>query len=161
MTTRVNPPAPQPGPILFVVVCVAGVVVAVRGMATLRVGTEQWWVGFLVVVMAAFAFLFIDGGWLYIQRELTFSDDTVVVRRWIEVLLQRPGVVLALDGRTQAEFTLENIASLRLTRDGVPVTRLTLGYWPRPRIRELFVELRARGVAIKQYWVGEYPPNTG
>ena len=101
MKTRINPPHPQPGPIAFAVVCAFGGLVAVRGMLQLRIGTEPWWVSLLAIAMLIPALVFIEGGWLWIQRELTFSDGRIVVRRWVEVLRDRPGHVIPIDPRTR------------------------------------------------------------
>src|SRR5207244_10808974 len=68
MKTRINPPHPQPGPIAFAVVCAFGGLVAVRGMLQLRIGTEPWWVSLLAIAMLIPALVFIEGGWLWIQR---------------------------------------------------------------------------------------------
>ena len=161
MITRINPPHPQSGPVAFLVVCLYGVGVAVSGLLALPVGTEQWWVGVMLLVSALAAGTFIDGGWLWIQREVGFADDRLIVRRWTDISLGRPGRTFPLDGGTRSAITLENVRSLRLERDGVPGVRLTLGYWEPKRVRQLIDALRAAHVPLDGYWVGEYPPWSG
>ena len=158
MKTRINPPHPQPGPIAFAVVCAFGGLVAVRGMLQLRIGTEPWWVSLLAIAMLIPALVFIEGGWLWIQRELTFSDGRIVVRRWVEVLRDRPGHVIPIDPRTRVSIAPRNGRSLLIKRDGRVEALLTVGYWEPKRIRELVDALRAHAVELDQSWVGAYPP---
>jgi hypothetical protein len=144
----------------FLAIVAFGVFVAIRGMLTLRVGTEPWWTGVAGIALFAGTLAFVDGGWLWIQREVAFADGTLVIRRWIEVLSGRSGQVYPLDGRTTASINLENVRSLYIHRDGAVVNRLTLGYWAPKRIRQLVDALRANGVQLDGYWEGEYPPGT-
>jgi hypothetical protein len=158
MKTPVNPPHPQAGPIGFAVLCAFGMVVAVRGMLQEPIGTEPWWVGVALIAMLVPAFVLIDGGWLWVQRELVFSDGTIIVRRWLEVIRGRPGRVIPVDARTRASLVPRNGRSLRIERDGRIAALLTLGYWEPKRIRELVDALRAYAVQLDQSWDGEYPP---
>ena len=159
MSTRVNPPHPQDGPVLFTLVCVVGSAFAIRGLLTLPIGTEQWLVGAMALLIVLGGFAFIVGGWLWIQREVAVADGRIVVRRWIEVIRSRPGRVIPLADGTRTSITLENVATFQVERNGVIEAHLTLGYWELPRIRELIDVLRANGVPLAQYWEGEYPPN--
>jgi hypothetical protein len=158
MPIRVNPPHPQSGPIVFVVLCAYGVFLAVREMLEVQIGTEPWWVGVVLIAILIPAFVVIDGGWLWVQRELTFSEGTIVVRRWIEVLRGRPGQAIPIDAQTRASIVPRNGRSLRIERDGHVETLLTLGYWEPRRIRELVDALRAHAVELDQSWGGAYPP---
>jgi hypothetical protein len=155
-TTPVNAPHLQPGPVAFVVVCSVGVGLAVRGLVTLRIGTEQWWVGVMALAIVLPALAFIEGGWLWIQREVAFSDGAIVVRRWIEVLRGKPGRVIPLDGEVRARTTMENIRSLRIEHDGRLEVRFTLGYWEPKRVRELVDALSANGVVVSEHGDGDY-----
>jgi hypothetical protein len=157
---RVNPPALQLAPVVFVGVCLIGAGYSVQSLLTMEPGTEQWQVGILGLAIFAAGFAFIDGGWLYIQREVDFGPEGITVRRWIEVLFDRPGHTLPLDGRTRAALTLKNLRSLVLSRDGIVVNRITLGYWAPRHVRELIDGLRTSHVELDQYWDGEYPPWT-
>lgn len=159
MITRVNPPHPQEGPVLFALVCAVGLFFVIGGLVTLPIGTEPWLVGGAGLLMIPGGLAFIMGGWLWIQREVTFSDGTIVVRRWIEAMRGKPGRTLPLDDDTRISITLENIQSLRIERNGKAEAVMTLGYWEPPRIRQLIDALRAHGIPFAQYWVGEYPPN--
>ncbi len=160
MTERLNPPYPQLGPVTFIGICVVGVAVAVRGMLSLRVGTEQWWTAVLALLIIIPGFTIIISGWLYIQREVVFGADSIVVRRWLDILAGRPGRTLPLDDGTRAAITLDNVRSLRLEHAGVPPIQLTLGYWIPRRIARLVEVLHARGIPLAQYWEGFYPPGT-
>lgn len=158
MITRVNPPHPQDGPVLFVLMCVVGIVLAVQKFQEFRIGTDPWWAAVLLVVIVLASFAFIIGGWLWIQREVAFSEGQIVVRRWTEAIRGRPGRVIPLGDETRTSITLENVRSLRIERNGATEAVLTLGYWELPQIRELIDALRANGVPYSQYWDGEYPP---
>ena len=158
MDIRINPPHLQPGPVGFAFICVWGVALAVRGLTQARLGSEPWWVGVALLAIVLPAFAFIDGGWLWIQREIDFSDGTIVVRRWIEVLAGRAGRAIPIDRETRSSITLENVRSLRIERLGRTETRLTLGYWEPRRIRALVDALQTHGVRLDQYWIGVYPP---
>lgn len=94
MITRVNPPHPQEGPVLFALVCAVGLFFVIGGLVTLPIGTEPWLVGGAGLLMIPGGLAFIMGGWLWIQREVTFSDGTIVVRRWIEAMRGKPGRAL-------------------------------------------------------------------
>jgi len=115
-------------------------------------------VSLLAIAMLIPALVFIEGGWLWIQRELTFSDGRIVVRRWVEVLRDRPGHVIPIDPRTRVSIVPRNGRSLLIERDGRVEALLTLGYWEPKRIRELVDALRAHAVELDQSWVGAYPP---
>jgi hypothetical protein len=127
-------------------------------MLQVRIGTEPWWVGVLLMALLVPAFAFIEGGWLWVQRELAFSDGTIVVRRWVEVLRGSPGRVIPINPQTRASIVPKNGRSLLIEGDGRVEALLTLGYWERKRIRELIDALRAHGVELDHSWVGEYPP---
>ena len=159
MIKRVNPPHPQEGPVLFALVCVVGIALAVGRGLGYRIGTDPWWAAVLGAVILVASFAFIDGGWLWIQREVTFSNGTIVVRRWIEAMRGKPGRTMPLDDDTRISITLENIQTLRIERNGKAEVVMTLGYWEPPRIRQLIDALRAHRVPFAQHWEGEYPPN--
>ena len=76
------------------------------------------------------------------------------------MLRAAPGRAIPLAEDVRVSITLENIRSLRIERNGVRETVLTLGYWEPPRVRELIDALRASGIPFDQYWDGEYPPAT-
>ena len=145
---------------LFALVGLVGSAFAISGLLTLPIGTEPWRAGLLGLAIIVSGFAIIVGGWLWIQREVAVSDDTIVLRRWIEVLRAAPGSAIPLGEDIRVSITLENVRSLRIERDGVREAVLTLGYWEPPRVRELIDALRARGIPFDQYWDGEYPPAT-
>jgi hypothetical protein len=146
---RVNAPYPQPGPVAFAGIVVFGVAIVIKGLLTLRVGTEPWWTGFLGLAIILPGLVFIDGGWLWIQREVAFTGDRVVVRRWSEVLRRRPGIVIPLDGRVAAYTSPRNIRSLRIDHDGRPMVVFTLGYWDPRRVDQLLAAFSAHGIAVE------------
>lgn len=158
MSTRVNPPHPQDGPVLFALLGIVGIVLAVQKFQEFRMGTDPWWASVLLVVIVLASFAFIIGGWLWIQREVAIGDGRIVVRRWIDVISGRPGRAIPLGAETRTSITLENVRSLRIERNGLTEAVLTLGYWEPHRIRELIDALRANGVPYSQYWDGVYPP---
>ena len=159
MKLHVNPPHLQDGPILFAVLCAFGSVVVVQGLLTLPVGSEPWMAGALGLLIIVTGFLFIDLGWLWIQREVTIADGNIVVRRWIEAIRGQQGRVIPLGQETRAAITLDNVRSLRIERRGIAEAAFTLGYWEPPRVRQLIEALRTNNVSLGQYWVGEYPPD--
>lgn len=158
MITRVNEPHPQEGPILLALISAVGLFFVIRGLVTLPIGTEPWRVGVWGLLIVVGGLVFIEGGWLWIQREVTFSDGTIVVRRWIEAIRGKPGRALPLDDDTRISITLENIQSLRIERNGKAEAVMTLGYWEPHRIRQLIDALRAHAVPFAQHWDGDYPP---
>lgn len=160
MSDRINSPHGQPGPVAFVVVCVIGGVAAIRGMLLMPAQSDQWWTGVLIFVTMLAGFAIIIGGWLYIQREVDFEADSIRVRRWLEVLRGKSGLVLPLEG-TRSAIVLENVRSLRLEHDGFERIQLTLGYWDLRQTRRLVEMLHDRGIPLAQYWEGVYPPGTG
>lgn len=161
MSDPINHPHPQPGPVAFIGICAFGVLIVVRGMLSLPVGNEPWWTGVFGLFIIVPAFVFIIGGWLWVQRELTFEPDAILVRRWLEVLTGRTGRVMPLDAGTRTAIVLENVRSLRIEHDGYARIQLTLGYWDLRQIRRLVEVIRARNLPLDQYWVGDLPPGTG
>ena len=157
---RLNPPHPQAGPVAFIGICVLGLAAALRAMLGLTVGTEQWWTTVIALLIILPGFAIIIGGWLYIQREVAFGPDTIVVRRWLSTLAGRPGRTMPLDAGTRSAITLDNVRSLRLEHVGEPPIALTIGYWDPRRIGRLVEVLHARGIPLAQYWEGFYPPGT-
>lgn len=159
MITRVNPPHSQEGPVLFALIGVFGVGLAVSKFQEIAAGTDPWWAAVLLLVIVLAGLALIIGGWLWIQREVTFSDGTIVVRRWVEAIRGKPGRTLLYDDHARISITLENIQSLRIERNGKADAVMTLGYWEPPRIRQLIDALRTHSVPFSQYWEGDYPPN--
>lgn len=159
MSARINPPHPQAGPILFAVVCVVGIVIAIVRGLDYRIGTDPWWASVLLLAIVLVGFAFIEGGWLWIQREVTVADGRIVVRRWLGALRGQSGRAIPLEDGTRVSITLENLRSLRIERNGVTEAVLTLGYWEPSHVRNLIDALRANGVPFAQYWVGAYPPD--
>ncbi len=145
---------------LFALVCAIGSAFAFGGLLSLPIGTEPWRAAVLGLAIIVSGFAMIEGGWLWIQREVDLSAETIVVRRWSEVLRALPGSAIPLGEGTHVSITLESVRSLRVERDGVKEVVLTLGYWEPRRVRELIEALRAKGVPFTQYWDGEYPPAT-
>lgn len=158
VNARVNPPHLQTGPVAFAVICVLGIVLAVQKFAEFRIGTNPWWAAVLLLILVAFGFAFIVGGWLWIQREVAIADGTIVVRRWIEFLRGRPGRAIPIGPGTRIFVTRENVRTLLIESNGVTEARLTLGYWEPRTTRELIDRLRASRVEFAQYWEGDYPP---
>lgn len=157
MTARVNPPHAQLGPLLFAAVCAFGTITIFGGLITLPFGSEPWLAGLFGLAIILPGFLIIELGWLWIQREVTFSDDHIVIRRWLDAIRGGHGHRISMDG-TRASITLDNVRSLRIERDDAKV-ELTLGYWEPGSVRKLIDELRSRGVPFTHYWIGTYPPD--
>lgn len=159
MTTKVNPPHAQAGPVLFAAVCAVGSAFTLVGLFTLPFGSEPWLVGAIGQLVFIGGFVLIEGGRLWIQREVAFSDDRIVIRRWIDAIRGRSGRMIPLGDETRASITLENLRSLRIERNGVTETVLTLGYWEPSHVRNLIDAFRAYEVPFAHYWVGAYPPD--
>ena len=148
MNARINSPHWQPGPFVWVLVSAFGCLVAVRGMMQVAFGSEPWWVGFAFVGMDVAAFAFIEGIWLYAQREVPFVDGRIVVRRWIEVLLRSPGTDIPLDSRTRSVITMQNGRRLKIERDGAVVVSMQLVLWERDEVAELASTFGQHGAAL-------------
>jgi hypothetical protein len=117
VTSPINPFRPQSGPVAFGVVCIYGVFVAARQLAETRVVTEPWWVGVILLAMVVCGFAFVEGLWLYAQREVTFTNESLMVRRWIAVVLDRPGRELALAELARSVVSIDG-GRLRIERGG-------------------------------------------
>jgi hypothetical protein len=117
-------------------------------MMQVALGSEPWWVGFAFIGMDVAAFAFIEGVWLYAQREVAFVDGRIVVRRWLEVLFGAPGTSISLDSRTRSVVTIEHGRRLEIERDGVAVVSMQLAYWEKDALVELVNQFRLRGAAL-------------
>jgi hypothetical protein len=63
--------------------------IALRGITTLPFGSEPWLTGVLALATIFASAVFILGGWLWIQREVSLEHRVIHVRRWIDVLARR------------------------------------------------------------------------
>jgi hypothetical protein len=144
---------------VFAVVGAVGSAFTIRGLITLPIGTEPWLAAALGLLIILAGLVFIELGWLWIQREITIADGRMVVRRWIDAVRGRPGREIPLGPGVRTSITLENVRSLRIERNDVTEAVLTLGYWERSSVRDLIDGLRANGVPFVQYWTGAYPPD--
>ena len=148
MNARINSPHWQPGPFVWVLVAAFGCLVALRGMMQVAFGSEQWWVGFVFIGVDVAAFAFIEGIWLYAQREVAFADGRIVVRRWIEVLLRLPGTEIPLDATTRSVITMQDGRRLKIERDGAVVVSMQLVLWERDTVAELSSTFAQHGAAL-------------
>jgi len=155
---RINSPYWQPGPLGFAAICLVGVAYAVNALVTLQVGTEPWWVGVMALGLILPSFVFIEGGWLWIQREVDLADGTIRVSRWLTVLRGRRGPSIPLDARTRIAIVTDSGRWLRIERDGVVTVNATLLYWDASKLRALLDALHDKGVEISKPWDGGYPP---
>lgn len=157
MTTRLNAPHPQTGPLLFVGLCLAGSFIVIGGTATLPVGSEPWLAGVLMQSIIVAGLLVIIGAWLWIQREITVGPGAINVRRWIQVLRGQPGTSIEVRPGTEVAITLEGARSLVVRQGGEPVLSLPLSFWDPIDERRLIDTLRETGIRLSQYWEGMYP----
>jgi hypothetical protein len=148
VTIRVNQPHLQPGPAILAVMALIGVAAAIRGLATLRFGSEPWWVGVLGLAVIIPGLLALEGGWLWIQREVAFTTHDLTVRRWTEVLRGRPGRAFVIEPGLRVAVTHENILTVSIERDGQVGVKFTLGYWEHSRIEALLDACDASGIVV-------------
>lgn len=154
---RVNRPHWQPGPLAWAVVTAVSIILLLRHMLDFPVGSEPWWGGLVMVGMAVLAFAFIEGVWLYAQREVAFADGRILVRRWMEMILGRPGVEVPIDPGTRSTITLEGGRRLRIERGDTIVVSMQLMYWPVDTVVELVGAFRSHGAELATPWDGGVP----
>lgn len=157
MTSRVNAPHWQSGPLAWALV--SGVLTLLVLTQTLRsqVGSERWWGGLLLVGCGLFAFAFVEGIWLYAQREVAFSGGRIVIRRWAETLVGRPGVEVPLDTETKCTITRERGRHLTIERGNTIAVSMQLVYWEVDTVVELVAAFRQFGAEIATPWNGDHP----
>ena len=143
---------------MFAVICAIGVAYSIGGLAGSAVGTQPWWVGILGLGLLVPVFLFIDGGWLWIQRQVEIADGTISVTRWLDVLRGRQGPAIPLDASTTVSIVTDGRRQLRIERLGVVAVDCTLLYWPPHAVRALLDAFRSAGIEVGKSWTGDYPP---
>lgn len=157
MTARVNPPHWQPGPAGWAIFTAASIVLLLLHMRGFPAGSEPWWGSLVMIGAALLGFAFIEGVWLYAQREVALAGGRVAVRRWLEVLLGRPGVEVPIDARTRCRITLDGGRRLTIEREGSVVISMQLAYWAVDTVVELIGALRADGAELVTPWDGDAP----
>lgn len=158
VSERVNRPHWQPGPLVFAALVVVGFLYAIGGLLTTRAGTEGWWVNIVAIAMFVPAAAFIEGGWLWVQRQVEIGGGTIVVTRWLDVLRGRRGRPVALDHDAHVAIVTEAGRQLRIERNGITEVNCTLLYWNPSAVRQLLDAFRSANVEVAKTWAGDYPP---
>ncbi len=120
-------------------------------MVETRVGSEAWQVALLFIALTIAAFCSIEGWWAASQREVRFCDDTLVIRRWSDILLGRPGSQIPVRSVTAARLVFASGRRLELVAMPLRVD-FWVGLWPRHELRELREALATRGITLESDW---------
>jgi hypothetical protein len=158
VSQRINPPHWQPGPLAFAVLGVVGFAYAGYALAISTVGTNPWWAAITMLALMVPIFVFILGGWLWIQRQVEIADGRITVTRWLNVLRGRTARPIPLDGRTRIAIVTNGGRQLQIEREGTLEVNCTLLYWGPSALRTLLDSFRMAGIEISTSWEGEYPP---
>lgn len=157
ITSRLNAPHPQSGPVLVIGVGLVGSWYVTGEMANLPVASEPWWAGFLIQSTTVVCLLTLLGAWLWMQREVAVGPNDIQVRRWIEVLRGLPGTRVEIGPETVASIKFDTTRFLVLQQGDHPVLSVPLNIWEADAQRELIDALRECRVPLAQYWDGKYP----
>jgi hypothetical protein len=112
--------------------------------------SEASLVGLILIPVVVLGFLIVEAAYLYAQWEIAFTDRDLIVRRWTDALLGRPGRRVSLTGRVRAHVrTAGGIArQLLVERDSSTVADVSLILWTKPNVQQLTTELSNRGVDV-------------
>ncbi len=151
MSSSINAPTPQPGPIAWAVFCLFGAAIGLSKLPQFPVGSSGWIGGVLLVVMAGVALITIDGFWFASQRQIQIGPESVEIRRWVEVWLNRPGVKLDLHRDTVVRLVLERGKRLRIDSRGRSVN-IWVGLWKTSELQRLVSEFERFGIMVRADW---------
>lgn len=122
-------------------------------------GTAGWWGGVVLILMALFAFGAIAGWWLVSQREVLVDGQNVVVRRWSDILIHRPGTRIPIASLRQAGLVVDSGKKLELLSIDGSRTAFWVGLWEPASLYTVLRALGVRGVRLRNSWEPE--PGTG
>jgi hypothetical protein len=116
----------------------------------------SWFVGGLATIgVGVGLFLVIFNGWhLFAQREVALLGEEVKVRRWLDVLRDRPGVAIDTGSLRRARFVVRG-GGAKLDLESDELMTFSIWFWPLADARRLAAELEARHIAVK--WELPYP----
>lgn len=116
----------------------------------------SWFLGGLVTIaVGAGLFLGVFNGWhLLAQREVTVHPEHMEIRRWLDLVRRRPGVVMPLQSLRGARLVVRaGGAKLDLESDA-PLS-FSIWFWALGEARRLADHLEARGIPVS--WELPYP----
>jgi hypothetical protein len=149
--TPFNPPRLQNGPVVWALFCLFGFVFSVWLLFRYSFGTDSWYAALLVMGIVMVGFVAVEGWWAVSQREVRVEANTILIRRWVELLLGRAGMTLALGDITEARLVLRGGKMLELVTDGKTV-RFWVALWAASDLRGLMETFRDRNVKVEMEW---------
>jgi hypothetical protein len=145
---RINKSHWQPGPLAIGAVGLYGVYTALDDMSHVETDSGGWWIGVAVVILATAGVTAVLLLWLWGQREVGLDSDRILVRRWLEVTLRRPGVSVPIDAGTRVAVVKDGSRRLRIERDGERVVDMQVWYWSKGSLELLIEAMRDRGIEV-------------
>jgi hypothetical protein len=104
MSETLNSPKLQSGLVVWGAVCLFGAGLGIKLAFDYRFGTDAWQASIALMALSILGWVAMAAiVWLE-QREVTLLPGAIVVRRWSEILLGRPGRRMALEGPVHARI---------------------------------------------------------
>jgi len=149
--TIFNQPRLQFGPVAWGLFCIFGL--AFGGWQLFRFSpvTEPWLATLLLMGIVATGFLAIEGWWIASQREVRVGPRSLVVRKWMEMLLGWRGRTIALSDLQAVRLVLRGGKMLELETDR-EAFRFWVALWSASDVHRLLEVVQARGVPVATEW---------
>lgn len=147
---RINPPGLQVGLAALGLLCLFGVLLGVALMIASPILSQQWQAGGALAVLCIIGWLALVAVIWLDQREVVIEPDLIVVRRWTDVMFNRPGAQLTRRGEVRAILYGEPLpVGVRLDGSRGSI-KFAVNLWP-TAIRERLPDILGRhGMRVVQ-----------
>lgn len=150
MNEPLNTPKLQWSLVIWGAFCLFGVLLGVKLMFEYPVGTDSWQASMLLIALCVVGWVAIAAIVWFQQRVLAFVSGALLVRRWTDVLLGRPGRRIALSGALRARiFVGSHGYSAAKIEVGGETLKFPLTFWPRSDTRQLPEILERHGMTVE------------
>lgn len=130
--------------------CLFGVLLGVKLMFEYPVGTDGWQASIFLVAICLAGWIGIAAIVWFEQRELAFVPGALLVRRWTDVVIGRPGKRIALGGPPRARIFVGSYGySAVKVEVGGETLMFPLSFWPRSDARQLPEVLKRHGMTVE------------
>lgn len=147
-----NAPRLQNGPVLWAAFCAFGLGLSGWVVVSNPRGSEGWWVGVLLGFQAIISLVVIEAWWLMSQREVSFLDGVVRIRRWSDVLLRRDGRSLPVSSIRAVMLILKGGKKIRIVADNAETLTFWAALWPLTEVDGLIHAAQVRGISVTRQW---------
>jgi hypothetical protein len=150
MSETLNSPKLQSALVGWGAVCLFGVGLGVKLAFEHPFGTDAWQGSVGLIALCVLGWFALAAIVWFEQREVTFLSGAMVVRRWSDVLLGRPGQRITLEGPLRARIFVGGTGYSAAKLEGASGTvKFPMSFWPRSEAGRLPEILERHGMKVE------------